>query len=91
MSRAETPEPMAEVAAPTSVHHDKESLIGERPSCFLGEKSKWDNFAAAVRNYIAANPEAFCCDERKIFFVNGLLGSTDNSPSLALTWKCNWA
>ena len=48
MSRPESPEPMAEVTAPTSAHHDKESLIGERPPRFLGDKSKWDNFAAAV-------------------------------------------
>ena len=91
MSRPESPEPMAEVTAPTSAHHDKESLIGERPPRFLGDKSKWDNFAAAVRDYIVANPEAFHRDEWKIFFVNGLLGSTNNSPSLALTWKRNWA
>ena len=90
MSRPTSPEPGAEVAAPVP-HSDKELLIGEQPPCFLGDKPKWDNFAAAVCDYIVANPEAFHHDEQKIFFVNGLLGSTNNSSSLALTWKRNWA
>ena len=82
MSRPETPEPMAEVAAPTSVHHDKELLIGEQPPCFFGNKSKWDNFAAAVCDYTVANPEAFHRDERKIFIVNRLLRGKCHVPRL---------
>ena len=50
MSRPPSPEPGAEVTVPAP-HSDKESLIGERPPRFLGDKSKWDNFATAVHDY----------------------------------------